>query len=72
LNANADVRAMTLSPGICASALMISSESPSLNHSWSFPALMSAKGRTAMEGGASTPAGLARSCSSEAFTSAIV
>ena len=33
LNANADVRAITLRPGTCASALMISSASPSLKYS---------------------------------------
>jgi len=50
LNAKADMRAITLRPGIWSSALMISSASPSLNHSWSLAALMSAKGRTAIEG----------------------
>ena len=38
LNANADVRAITFRPGICASALMISSARPSLKYSLSLSA----------------------------------
>ena len=50
LKANADVRAMTLSPGIWASALIISSARPSPKYSLSLPGLMSANGSTAIDG----------------------
>ena len=50
LNANADVRAMTFSPGICASALMISSARPSLKYSFSLSPLRLANGSTAIDG----------------------
>src|SRR6266851_4497847 len=70
LKANAEVRAMTFSPGILASKFRISSASPSLKYSFSLSALMLAKGRTAMEG--VLPVAVAVACSRAARTSFMV
>src|SRR2546427_6592823 len=48
--ANAEVRAVTLSPGMWVSALMISSARPSLKYSFSLSALIFANGKTAIDG----------------------
>ena len=69
LNENDDVRAATWRPSICVSALMISSEIPSLKYSFSGSGLMLAKGSTAIDGGSA--AGLRDTCSSAALTSTI-
>ena len=50
LKANAEVRAITLSPDICARALIMSSARPSLKYSCSLSPLKLANGSTAMEG----------------------
>jgi len=50
LKANAEVRAVTLNSVIFASTLRISSVIPSLKYSWSPSGLMSANGRTAIDG----------------------
>jgi|HubBroStandDraft_4_1064222.scaffolds.fasta_scaffold49109_3 hypothetical protein len=50
LKANADVRAVTFSAGICARKLMISSASPSLKYSFSLSPPMLANGSTAIDG----------------------
>ncbi len=49
LNANADVRAMTFNPGVCASRLMISSARPSPKYSFSGSALRFVKDSTAID-----------------------
>ena len=49
LNWKDDVRAATRSSGIRARAFSSSSARPSAKYSWSFSALMSTKGRTAIE-----------------------
>jgi len=49
LNANDDVRAATRSSGSFASTLSSSSVRPSEKYAWSFPALMSRNGSTAMD-----------------------
>ena len=50
LKANAEVRAVTFNPGICARALMISSARPSLKYSCSLSPLMLTNGSTAIDG----------------------
>ena len=70
LNAKADVRAITLSPGIRVSSLMISSARPSLKYSFSLSALKLANGRTAIDGG--RMAGVSDASCRARLTSAIV
>jgi hypothetical protein len=75
LNENADVRAATLRPFSGASAFRISSAMPSQNQSWSFVALISVKGSTAIDLPASVAGVIARSAPDSharrcAFTSA--
>ena len=54
LNENDELRAATRRPSICPSALMISSEMPSLKNSFSVSALKLANGNTAIEGASLT------------------
>ena len=57
LNQKEEVRPGTRRPSTCARAFRISSATPSAKYSWSLPGLMSAKGRTAIEGGTAGAAG---------------
>ena len=70
LNENDELRAATRRPSICPSALMISSETPSLKNSFSASALKLANGNTAIEGASLT--GVTSACASAACTSSIV
>jgi hypothetical protein len=70
LNENDELRAATRRPSICPSALMISSEMPSLKNSFSASALKLANGNTAIEGASLT--GVMSACASAAWTSSIV
>src|SRR4030095_4052673 len=70
LNENDEVRAATRRPSICPSALMISSEMPSLKNSFSASALKLANGNTAIAGASMT--GVETDGVSAAWTSSIV